>query len=127
MLVQVQRVRLFEDLYGLLELLEFAKRRLLLLQPTGFFNGHLPRVPHRVVNYDTVRTRWQLLKNGHLTLELFLFVTHVRIVKEFRVQVVHDKVTDLYHVKVKLFFAPQKLVALNLAPSHIKQLGEELA
>ena len=42
-------------------------------------------------------------------------------------QIVHDKVAYLNHVVVKLVIVAQKLISLQLSPSHLKQLLEELS
>ena len=100
--IPVEGIGLLNDFHDLLELLQLAKRCLLLLQATSFFNGHLPGMAHSIVNFDTKRASWQFFERLHLTLELFLLVTLFRIIEELGVQVVHDEVADLYHVVVEL-------------------------
>ena len=81
-------------------------------------------MPHRVINHDPERARWQLFQDSHLTLELLLFLALIRVVKELGVQVVHDKVADLDHVEVQLLIVTQKLISLQLTPRDLEQFLE---
>ena len=124
LLVQVEGIRLLDNLHDLLQLLKLAKRRLLLLEPACLLDGHFPGVPHRVIDVDTEAARVQLLEDGHLALELGLFIAQARVVKELGVQVIHDEVTDFNHIKVKLLLTSQELIPLQFASSNIKQFLE---
>ena len=42
-------------------------------------------------------------------------------------QVVHDKIADLNHVKVKFLLATEKFIPLKLSPRHFEQFVEEVA
>ena len=83
LLVEVERVGLFDDFHHLLKLLKLPERGLLLLQSACFLDSHFPCMSHLVVNFNSKCTRWQLLKYRHLSLELFLSIAQLGIVEEF--------------------------------------------
>ena len=85
LLVLVKRVRLFDDLHDFLELLELAERCLLFLQPTSLFDGHLPSMPHRVIDFNPERAGGEFLQHSHFPLELLFLKALIRVVEELRV------------------------------------------
>ena len=60
LLVQVERVGLLDDFHDLLELLQLAKRSLLLLHAARLFDCHFPGVFHRVINFHSEIFCWEL-------------------------------------------------------------------
>ena len=83
LLVEVERVGLFNDFHHLLKLLKLPERGLLLLQSASFLDSHFPSMSHLVINFNSKCARRQLFKHRHLSLELFLGVAQLGIVEEF--------------------------------------------
>ena len=82
LLVLVKRVRLLDDFHDFLELLKLAERCLLFLQPACLFNGHLPSMAHRVINFNSKCACGELLQHRHFPLELLFLKALIRVVEE---------------------------------------------
>ena len=85
LLILVKRVRLLDDFHDFLELLELAERCLLFLQPARLLDGHLPSMPHRVIDFNPERAGGEFLQYGHFPLELLFLKALIRVVEELRV------------------------------------------